>query len=71
VESYPVETSHATSLLIGRKLTPEVIEAAAQAASRPAKPLDNTDMALSYRKKMVVVYVARALRQAAGLKNDH
>ncbi|MBI3360412.1 MAG: FAD binding domain-containing protein [Chloroflexi bacterium] len=71
VESYPVETLHATSLLIGRKLTPEVIEAAAQAAPRPAKPLDNTDMALSYRKKMVVVYVARALRQAAGLKNDH
>ncbi|MBI3761682.1 MAG: FAD binding domain-containing protein [Chloroflexi bacterium] len=71
VESYPVETLHATSLLIGRKLTPEVIEAAAQAASRPARPLDNTDMALSYRKKMVVVYVARALRQAAGLKNDH
>ncbi len=67
VESYPVEAPHAASLLIGQKLSAEVIEAAAQAAARPAKPLDNTDMSLSYRKKMVPVYVARALRQAAGM----
>jgi 4-hydroxybenzoyl-CoA reductase subunit beta len=63
VESFPVEAQQAASLLIGQKLTREVIEAAAQAA-RPARPLDNTDMSLSYRKKMVPVYVARALRQA-------
>src|SRR3990172_1690862 len=67
VASYPVETQHAASLLIGQKLTPQVVEAAAQAAANPAKPLDNTDMLLSYRKKMTPVYVARALRQAAGL----
>jgi 4-hydroxybenzoyl-CoA reductase subunit beta len=66
VESYPVEARQAGSLLIGQKLTDEVIEAAAQAAARPARPLDNTDLSLSYRKKMVPVYVARALRQAAG-----
>src|SRR5574341_479651 len=65
VASYPVEATQAESLLIGQKLTPEMIEAAAQAAARPAKPLDNTDMLLSYRKKMTPVYVARALRQAA------
>src|SRR3990172_6437055 len=63
VESYPVEAQHAASLLVGQRLTPEVIAAAAQAAARPAKPLDNTDMTLAYRKKMVPVYVARALRQ--------
>jgi len=62
-----VEAQQAASLLIGQKLTPEVIEAAAQAAAKPAKPLDNTDMLLSYRKKMAPVYVARALRQVAGL----
>jgi 4-hydroxybenzoyl-CoA reductase subunit beta len=67
VASYPVEATQAESLLAGQKLTPEVIEAAAQAAARPAKPLGNTDMLLSYRKKMTPVYVARALRQAAGL----
>src|SRR5574341_2683133 len=46
VESYPVEARQAASLLIGQKLTTAVIEAAAQAAARPAKPLDNTDMTL-------------------------
>jgi 4-hydroxybenzoyl-CoA reductase subunit beta len=70
VESYPIEAGHAASLLIGQRLTPEVIAAAAQAAARPARPLDNTDMSLSYRKKMVPVYVARALRQATGMKAD-
>ncbi len=70
VESFPVEAPQAESLLIGQKLNSEVIEAAAQAAARPARPLDNTDMSLSYRKKMVPVYVARALKQAAGMDGD-
>jgi 4-hydroxybenzoyl-CoA reductase subunit beta len=68
VGSRPVETQHAASLLIGYKLTPEVIEAAAQAASRLAKPLDNTDSVLSYRKKMAHVFTVRALREAAGMR---
>ena len=66
VGSRPVETQHAASLLIGHKLIPEVIEAAAQAAARLAKPLDNTDLALSYRKKMAHVFTVRAVKQAAG-----
>ena len=70
VQSYPVEATQAQTILIGQKLTPEVIDAAAQAAAKPAKPLDNTDMALAYRKKMVPVYVARAVRQAVGLSTD-
>lgn len=65
VEACPVEAQQAASMLIGQKLTSEVIAAAAQAAARPARPLDNTDMSLSYRKKMVPIYVARALEQAA------
>jgi CO/xanthine dehydrogenase FAD-binding subunit len=52
---------------VGQRLTPEVIAAAAQAAFQPAKPLDNTDLTLSYRKKMVRVHVARVLRQLADL----
>jgi 4-hydroxybenzoyl-CoA reductase subunit beta len=67
VESFPVEAERAAALLIGQKLTRDVIEAAAQAAARPARPLDNTDMSLSYRTKMVPVYVAKALTQAAGM----
>ena len=67
VASAPVIATEATAVLIGQRLTPEVIDAAAEAAFRPAKPLDNTDLLLSYRKKMVRVHVARTLRQLAGL----
>jgi CO/xanthine dehydrogenase FAD-binding subunit len=44
------------------------VDEVAQKAYRPAKPLDNTDMHLSYRKKMARVYIAGALSQAAGLE---
>jgi CO/xanthine dehydrogenase FAD-binding subunit len=57
----------AAAVLVGQRLAPEVIEAAAQAAFQPAKPLDNTDLTLSYRKKMVRVHVARILCHLAGL----
>jgi 4-hydroxybenzoyl-CoA reductase subunit beta len=67
VASAPLLASRATAVLVGQRLTPEVIDAAAQAAFQPAKPLDNTDLTLSYRKKMVRVHVARVLRQLAGL----
>jgi 4-hydroxybenzoyl-CoA reductase subunit beta len=56
-----------TGLLVGRRLTPELVEEVAQKASRPAKPMDNTDMNLGYRKKMARVYIAGALSEAAGL----
>src|SRR5262249_2504816 len=36
-------------------------------AAGPAKPLDNTDYAHFYRKKMTRVFVTRALRSLAGL----
>ena len=49
-------------LLIGQRPDADLIEAVAQVAYQSAKPLDNTDMSLSYRKQMVRVYVARALR---------
>lgn len=68
VSSAPVEASDAAKLLIGNKITPELIDAAAEAAYRPAKPLDNTDMALSYRKRMARVYVAGALAEAVSAK---
>ena len=67
VASAPLLASRAIAVLVGQRLTPEVIEAAAQAAFQPAKPLDNTDLTLSYRKKMVRVHVARTLCHLAGL----
>jgi 4-hydroxybenzoyl-CoA reductase subunit beta len=67
VASQPLPVPEAAELLTGRRITPELMQEAAEAAARPAKPLDNTDMALSYRKKMTRVQVARALSEAAGL----
>ncbi|MCA1554389.1 MAG: 4-hydroxybenzoyl-CoA reductase, partial [Chloroflexi bacterium] len=66
VQSYPMECHDAERMLLGQKLTPDLIDAVAQVAYKPAKPLDNTDMAHGYRKKMSKVYVARALEMLAG-----
>ncbi|MGQ0571852.1 MAG: FAD binding domain-containing protein [Armatimonadota bacterium] len=67
VASYPMEARAAEEVLVGERLTLEVIEEAALAAFKPAKPLDNTDLTLYYRKQMIRVYVARALKELAGL----
>jgi len=67
VASTPREAPKAAQALIGRRLTTETIEAVAEAAAGPAKPLDNTDLTHPYRKKVTRVYVARALARLAGL----
>jgi CO/xanthine dehydrogenase FAD-binding subunit len=56
----------AAALLVGQRLTPELIDRVADAAAKPSKPLDNTDLTHPYRKKMTRVFVARALRALAG-----
>jgi 4-hydroxybenzoyl-CoA reductase subunit beta len=63
VESAPVEAEKAEQMLVGQRLTPELIQEAAAVAYRPARPLDNTDLTHAYRKKMARVYVARALEE--------
>ncbi|MDR7554117.1 MAG: FAD binding domain-containing protein [Armatimonadota bacterium] len=67
VASQPVRCEAAERVLLGQQLGPAVIDAAAEAAWKPAKPLDNADLTLGYRKAMVRVYVRRALREVAGL----
>lgn len=52
-------------MLIGQPLTPERIDRFVQKAYRPAKPVDNTDMNLSYRKKVTKVFIGRALMAVA------
>jgi 4-hydroxybenzoyl-CoA reductase subunit beta len=69
VASLPREAPRAAAVLVGQRLTAETIEAAADAAAGPARPLDNTDLTHPYRKKLARVYVARALARIAGL--DH
>jgi 4-hydroxybenzoyl-CoA reductase subunit beta len=68
VAALPREVKPAAGLLIGQRLTPELVTRVADAAAGPAKPLDNTDYAHFYRKKMTRVFVARALRRLAGLE---
>jgi 4-hydroxybenzoyl-CoA reductase subunit beta len=63
VASWPQEIPEAGVALRGTRLEPESIAQAADAAYRPAKPLDNTDFELSWRKQMARVYVTRALEE--------
>ena len=67
VASRPVIASDASALLVGQRPTAELVARAAQVAYQPAKPLDNADLTIGYRKKMSRVYVERALRELAGL----
>ncbi|MGH7349856.1 MAG: FAD binding domain-containing protein [Candidatus Rokuibacteriota bacterium] len=70
VASLPREAREAAQLLTNERLSPELIDRVADAAARPAKPLDNTDLSHPYRKKMTRVFVARALRRLAGLPEE-
>jgi len=63
VASYPQEVPEAGAALAGGPLSDEAIAAAAEAAYRPSKPMDNTDFDLSWRKQMTRVYVKRALEE--------
>jgi 4-hydroxybenzoyl-CoA reductase subunit beta len=65
VASRPLVT-HAGAALVGKHLTDEAIaEAAAKAASR-AKPMDNTDLEIYWRKHVVAEFVGHALKEIRG-----
>jgi 4-hydroxybenzoyl-CoA reductase subunit beta len=66
VGSHPVEAAAAGAFLAGQRLTPEVVTRAAELAAKPAKPLDNADLAHFWRKRMVRVVVEQAIERAAG-----
>ena len=63
VASYPQEIPEAGEALKGAPLSDESVAAAAEAAYRPSKPMDNTDFDLSWRKQMTRVYVTRAIEE--------
>jgi 4-hydroxybenzoyl-CoA reductase subunit beta len=66
VASRPIDAPAAAAALIGRRLTDEVIAHAADAAARPAKPMDNTDFDLTWRKRVMKDVVSYALRELRG-----
>jgi 4-hydroxybenzoyl-CoA reductase subunit beta len=57
----PLRCHDAEKALLGRPLDDESIARAADLAGAAAKPLDNTDTMPSYRKRMIPVFVRRAL----------
>ncbi len=61
VASHPLEATDAAALLPGQRLTPELISTVATVASRRAKPLDNADLTINYRKQVTPIYIRRAL----------
>ena len=66
VGSRPLIAEAAVNRLLGRRLSDEdVVRDAADAAARIAKPLDNTDFQLGWRKEMARHHVAGALRELA------
>ncbi len=67
VASCPIESHEAAQQLIGKSLRDDAaIAAAADAAYGHAKPMDNTDFVLHWRKRVVREFVTYALRELRG-----
>ena len=67
VASRPVPAADAAASLRGKSLNDDaVIAAAAEAAYTHAKPMDNTDFVLHWRKRVVREFITYALRELRG-----
>ncbi len=66
VASRPLLVEPAAAFLMGKTLTDAVIDEAADMAARPAKPMDNTDFTLHWRKRVAREFVSYALRELRG-----
>jgi CO/xanthine dehydrogenase FAD-binding subunit len=54
--------------LIGAPLDADRMQAAAEACYIKARPLDNTDFVMNWRKQMARTYVLRALEELSSLE---
>ena len=66
VASRPFLVPKAAELLVGRKLGDDVIAGAAEAVGSRAKPMDNADMDIYWRKQVTPDLVGYALRELRG-----
>ena len=66
VSSRPQWVKEAGEVLLGKSLTDDSIASSAEVSFKPAKPMDNTDFGLAWRKKMVRLFVTNALRELRG-----
>jgi carbon-monoxide dehydrogenase medium subunit len=64
VGAVPFRATEAEKLLCGNTLTDQLIGAAARAAMDMADPLSDAHASADYRRKMVRVFVTRAIKQA-------
>jgi 4-hydroxybenzoyl-CoA reductase subunit beta len=64
--SRPLVAADAAKSLVGHPLNQDTIAEAAALAARIAKPLDNTDFDMSWRKKVAAEFVTYALRELRG-----
>jgi 4-hydroxybenzoyl-CoA reductase subunit beta len=62
----PLAAFEAAKSLLGRTLDQRAIEEAAALAARIAKPLDNTDFNMTWRKRVTAEFVTYALRELRG-----
>jgi len=62
----PLAAADAARSLLGRPLNPENIAESAALAARIAKPLDNTDFDMTWRKRVTAEFVTYALRELRG-----
>src|SRR6266566_5717427 len=61
----PIQVEDAAAALVGHPLDDDRIRAAAEAAYTRARPLDNTDFVMNWRKQMARQYTLRALHELA------
>ena len=66
VSSAPVIAQDAADALRARRLTDEAVDQSATLAAGPAKPMDNTDFTLHWRKRVASEFVRHALRELRG-----
>jgi 4-hydroxybenzoyl-CoA reductase subunit beta len=59
----PIEVKEAEAALVGLPLNEERMQAAAESCYKIARPLDNTDFVMNWRKQMARPYVLRALQE--------
>jgi 4-hydroxybenzoyl-CoA reductase subunit beta len=66
VASRPFLVDKANQFLKGKKLTDEVIEEASRLVASRAKPMDNADLDLYWRKDVTAAFAAYTLRELRG-----
>ncbi len=61
----PIRAKKAEAILVGKKISEELLQKAGEAAADESSPIDDVRSSADYRRQMVRVLVARAVKQAA------